>query len=232
MSNNDSKNYLELKQKYEEVSSRLHSLHSEKEVLSKKVGESNGLYKLEFANLRTEYEAVQGELTVKLKEAERRLLASEGQVSDLERDLKATLKELSELKTELISAQEDFECQKNDREARGAEEVMALSAKASKFELMYKDEVEQRRLLIEKAEKKLKEMNEKIVLLNEVCIIFTIVKFWSLSPLFRAISMIISTTITTLIATITIFYGNYNHFYKHFNLCDHFSNNINHFYKN
>ena len=186
---------------------------------------------LEFANLRTEYEAVQGELTVKLKEAERRLLASEGQVSDLERDLKATLKELSELKTELISAQEDFECQKNDREARGAEEVMALSAKASKFELMYKDEVEQRRLLIEKAEKKLKEMNEKIVLLNEVCIIFTIIKFWSLSPLFRAISMIISTTITTLIATIF-----YNHFlwqfYKHFNLCDHFSNNINHFYKN
>lgn len=172
MSSNDSKNYLELKQKYDAMVTQLNSLQTEKATLSKKVGESNGLYKLEVANLRTEYASVQSELTLKLKETEERLAASEEQAGQFEKDLKSTLKELSELKSELTSTQEDYEFQKNDWEARGSQQLCALSSKASKFELMYKDEVEQGQALKNKLESRLTEMNEKMGLLTEVCTLF------------------------------------------------------------
>ena len=120
------------------------------------------------ANLKTEMENIISQLEMSLKESQEKTEFSEKRVNELDTDLKASLGEVSELRSELIEGREDFLRQKAEYTAQGEENVMSISAKASKFELMYNDELVQMQAVKDGFEKKIKEMNRNQELLKEV----------------------------------------------------------------
>lgn len=175
MSQSDEKSLKTLKETYEqcrltleEKSNELKSLRLEVESLNRKLSECNGVHKLEMAEVRAQDAAVRIELELKVEELGEKLGLSEKHAVNLEKDLQATLKELSEMKSELIGYQEDYENQKSEWQAEETEKFIEINSKAAKFELMYKDEVERVSTMQEQFKEKYREMTKSIELLNDV----------------------------------------------------------------